>query len=111
MTWTVLRPEGRYARADDGVTIAYPVAGAGPVTMVVVSPLISQLELAWEEPALEHFRSRFAACARAVLSGRRGAGSPDRSAGGERLHLAAPRPWMPRRCWTPAIPARRYYPG
>src|SRR5215469_2124565 len=43
------------ARADDGIAIAYSVIGAGPVTIVVVSPLISQLELGWEEPALEHF--------------------------------------------------------
>jgi len=41
-----LRPEVRYARADDGVTIAYSVAGDGPVTIVVVSPLISRLDLA-----------------------------------------------------------------
>ena len=32
------------------------MAGDGPVTIVVVSPLISQLELAWEEPALEEVR-------------------------------------------------------
>jgi hypothetical protein len=48
------------------------VAGGGPVTTIVVSPLISQLELAWEEPALEHFWGRFVARARVVLSGRRG---------------------------------------
>src|SRR5215472_799808 len=60
----MLRPEVRHARADDGTAIAYSVVGDGPVTIVVVSPLISQLELAWEEPALEHFWSRFAACAR-----------------------------------------------
>jgi pimeloyl-ACP methyl ester carboxylesterase len=71
---TVLRTEVRYARADDGVTIAYSVVGDGPVTIVVVSPLISQLELAWKEPALEHFWSRFAACARVVMFDRRGAG-------------------------------------
>jgi hypothetical protein len=52
---TVFRPEVRYARTDDDVTIAYAVIGDGPVTMVVVSPFLSQLELAWEEPALEHF--------------------------------------------------------
>jgi hypothetical protein len=56
--------------------------------MVVVSPLISQLELAWGEPALEHFWSRFAACARLVLFDRRVTGLPDRSAAGERLDLA-----------------------
>jgi pimeloyl-ACP methyl ester carboxylesterase/DNA-binding CsgD family transcriptional regulator len=86
---SVLRPEVRYAHAVDGVTIAYSVVGEGPVTMVVVSPLISQLELAWEEPALEHFWSRFAACARVVLFDRRGAGLSDRSPRGDRVGLAA----------------------
>ena len=51
--------------------------------MVVVSPLISQLELAWEE----HFWSRFAACTPVVLSGRQGAGWLGRPAAGERLDL------------------------
>jgi pimeloyl-ACP methyl ester carboxylesterase/DNA-binding CsgD family transcriptional regulator len=86
---TVLRPEVRYARADDGVTIAYSAAGDGPVTIVVVSPLISQLELMWEEPTLEHFWSRFASCGRVVLFDRRGTGLSDRSPAGERLGLAA----------------------
>jgi pimeloyl-ACP methyl ester carboxylesterase/DNA-binding CsgD family transcriptional regulator len=85
----VLRPEVRYARADDGVSIAYSVVGEGPVTIVVVSPLISQLELAWEEPALEHFWSRFAVCARVVLFDRRGAGLSDRSLRGDGFGLAA----------------------
>jgi hypothetical protein len=66
---TLLRAEVPYACADHGVTIAYSVVGDGPVTIVVVSPLISQLELAWEEPALEHFWSRFAACARCCPAG------------------------------------------
>src|SRR5512144_2891675 len=86
---TMLRPEVRYARADDGAAIAYSVAGDGPVTIVVVSPLVSQLELAWEEPALEHFWSRFAACARVVLFDRRGAGLSDGPPAGERVGLAA----------------------
>ena len=86
---SVLRPEVRYARTGDGVSIAYSVVGAGPVTTVVVSPLISQVELAWEEPALEHFWSRFAECARVVMFDRRGAGLSDRSPPPERLGLAA----------------------
>jgi pimeloyl-ACP methyl ester carboxylesterase len=85
----MLRPEVRYTRASDGVAIAYSVVGEGPVTIVVVSPLISQVELAWEEPALEHFWSRFAACARVVLFDRRGAGLSDRSPAAERLGLGA----------------------
>jgi pimeloyl-ACP methyl ester carboxylesterase/DNA-binding CsgD family transcriptional regulator len=83
----MLRPEVRYTRAGDGVAIAYSVVGEGPVTILVVSPLISQVELAWEEPALEHFWSRFAACARVVLFDRRGAGLSDRSPAAERLGL------------------------
>ena len=47
---TVLPSQVRYARADDGVTIAYPVAGAGPVTRVVVSPLVPSGN---EFPAIE----------------------------------------------------------
>lgn len=86
---TVLRPEVHYARADDGVTIAYSVAGDGPVTIVFVSPLISQVELSWEQPALEHFWSRWAACARVVMFDRRGAGLSDRSAAAERFSLPA----------------------
>ncbi len=84
----MLRPGVRYARADDGVAIAYSVVGDGPVTIVVISPLISQLELAWEEPALEHFWSRFAACARVVLFDRRGAGLSDRSLAGDHIRLS-----------------------
>jgi pimeloyl-ACP methyl ester carboxylesterase/DNA-binding CsgD family transcriptional regulator len=83
----VLRPEVHYARAEDGVTIAYSVTGDGPVTLVFVSPLISQVELSWEEPALEHFWSRWAACARVVMFDRRGAGLSDRSAAAERFGL------------------------
>jgi len=49
----VLRPEVRYARTRDGVTIAYSVVGDGPVTLVLVSPAVSNVEVSWEEPALE----------------------------------------------------------
>src|SRR5262249_8489714 len=50
---------------------------------------ISQVELAWEEPALEHFWSRFATCARVILFDRRGAGLSDRSPAAERFGLGA----------------------
>ena len=60
----MIRPKVRYARADDDVTIAYSAFGEGPVTIVMISPLISQVEVAWEEPSFEHFMSRLAACAR-----------------------------------------------
>ena len=56
----MIRPKVQYARADDGVTIAYSAFGEGPVTIVMISPLISQVEVAWEEPSFEHFMSRLA---------------------------------------------------
>jgi pimeloyl-ACP methyl ester carboxylesterase/DNA-binding CsgD family transcriptional regulator len=76
----VLRPAVRYARADDGVAIAYSTFGDGPITFVFVSPLISQLEIAWEEPAFEQFMTRLAVGARVILFDRRASGLSDQSA-------------------------------
>jgi pimeloyl-ACP methyl ester carboxylesterase/DNA-binding CsgD family transcriptional regulator len=73
----VLRPTVRYARTNDGVAIAYSTVGHGPVTIVFASPLISQLEIAWEEPAYVHFITRLATGARLILFDRRGSGLSD----------------------------------
>jgi pimeloyl-ACP methyl ester carboxylesterase/DNA-binding CsgD family transcriptional regulator len=73
----VLRPNVSYARAGDGVAIAWSAIGDGPVPIVIAAPLICQLEIAWEEPAFEHFMSRLAAGARIVLFDRRGSGLSD----------------------------------
>jgi pimeloyl-ACP methyl ester carboxylesterase/DNA-binding CsgD family transcriptional regulator len=75
----VLRPEVRYASAEDGTAIAYSVVGDGPITIVLVSPLTSHLEVIWEEPALEHLISRLGVCSRVVLFDRRGIGLSDPS--------------------------------
>lgn len=84
----MIRPKVQYARADDDVTIAYSAFGEGPVTIVMISPLISQVEVAWEEPSFEHFMSRLAACARVVMFDRRGTGLSDHTtASGDRLAL------------------------
>jgi pimeloyl-ACP methyl ester carboxylesterase/DNA-binding CsgD family transcriptional regulator len=77
----VLRPEVRYARADDGASIAYSVVGDGPVTIVLVSPLVSHVEVIWEEPALEHLISRLGVFSRVVVFDRRGIGLSDASPG------------------------------
>ena len=74
-----MRPEVRYASADDGAAIAYSVVGDRPITVVLVSPLTSHLEVIWEEPALEHLISRLAVCSRVVLFDRRGIGLSDPS--------------------------------
>ena len=77
---TVQRPAVRYARTQDGVAIAWSAVGEGPITIVFASPLISQLEIAWEEPAFEHFITRLATGARVLLFDRRGSGLSDHSA-------------------------------
>jgi pimeloyl-ACP methyl ester carboxylesterase/DNA-binding CsgD family transcriptional regulator len=85
----VLRPEVRYARAADGVAIAYSTFGDGPVPIVVAAPLIGQLEIAWEEPAFEGFISRLAVGATVVLFDRRGSGLSDHAPGSDgQLELA-----------------------
>jgi pimeloyl-ACP methyl ester carboxylesterase/DNA-binding CsgD family transcriptional regulator len=70
----MVRPQVRYARASDGVAIAYAAIGDGPVTVVMVPPLIGQVEISWEEPAFEHFFTRLAVGARVLLFDRRGSG-------------------------------------
>lgn len=77
----MLRPTVSYARADDGVAIAYSTVGEGPVPVVVVAPLIGQLETAWEEPAFEQFVTRLAVGATVVLFDRRGSGLSDHAIG------------------------------
>jgi pimeloyl-ACP methyl ester carboxylesterase/DNA-binding CsgD family transcriptional regulator len=73
----VASPEVRYARTDDGVTIAYCTLGNGPTTVVFVSPFTSQVELSWEEPAFGSFMRRLASSVRVVVFDRRGVGLSD----------------------------------
>jgi pimeloyl-ACP methyl ester carboxylesterase/DNA-binding CsgD family transcriptional regulator len=77
----VLRPAVSYACADDGAAIAYSTVGDGPVPIMVVAPLIGQLEIAWEEPAFEQFVSRLAVGTTVVLFDRRGSGLSDHAIG------------------------------
>ena len=102
----VLRPEVRYARADDGAAIAYSVVGDGPITIVLVSPLISHVEVIWEDPALEHLISRLGVCSRVVVFDRRGIGLSDASPGpGEGASCRGWRRTWPR-YWTAATRGR-----
>lgn len=83
----MLRPPVRYAHTRDGVTIAYAMVGDGPVTLVLVPPAVSHVEVSWEEPALEHFLSRLATGTRLLIFDRRGTGLSDRSAASTVLDL------------------------
>jgi pimeloyl-ACP methyl ester carboxylesterase/DNA-binding CsgD family transcriptional regulator len=73
----VQRPVVWYARATDGVSIAFASVGDGPIAVVLVPPLVSQIDLMWDEPAFERFVTRLATAARCILLDRRGTGLSD----------------------------------
>ena len=71
-------PETRYAKARDGVSIAYQVVGEGPHDLVLVPGWVSHLEAAWDEPSLARFFERLASFSRLILFDKRGTGLSDR---------------------------------
>jgi len=71
-------PETRYARAADGVHIAYQVTGEGPVDLVFVMGWTSNIEAMWEEPNLARFLRGLASFSRLILFDKRGVGLSDR---------------------------------
>jgi class 3 adenylate cyclase len=73
-------PETRYARAPDGVSIAYQVVGDGPRDLVYVPGWVSHLEAGWEEPTMAHLFERLASFSRLILFDKRGTGLSDRVA-------------------------------
>jgi class 3 adenylate cyclase/pimeloyl-ACP methyl ester carboxylesterase len=72
----VIRPRTQYAHSGDA-SIAYQVAGDGPLDLVVVNGPASHVELAWEEPATARSFERLASFARVVWFDRRGTGLSD----------------------------------
>jgi class 3 adenylate cyclase len=71
-------PTTRYAKASDGVSIAYQVLGDGPRDLVWVPGWVSHVEAAWDEPTLARFFERLAAFSRLILFDKRGTGLSDR---------------------------------
>ncbi len=70
-------PGTRYARAADGDSIAYQVAGDGPFDLVYVPGFISHVELWWAEPSIGRFYERLASFSRLILFDKRGTGLSD----------------------------------
>jgi len=68
----------RYARAADGVHIAYQVFGAGTVDLVFVWGVFSHVELVWEHEAPAHYLRRLASFSRVIHFDKRGTGLSDR---------------------------------
>ena len=73
-------PETRYAKAGDGVHIAYQVTGAGPLDVVMVPGFVSHVELAWDMPFYASMLRRLGSFARVISFDKRGTGLSDRTA-------------------------------
>ena len=72
-------PETHYAKADDGVHIAYQVFGGGPFDLVVIPGFISHVELAWEDDAMARALHRLGSFSRVIMFDKRGTGMSDRT--------------------------------
>lgn len=72
-------PETRYAKSGD-VNIAYQVVGKGPLDLVLVPGWVSNIDVFWEEPALDRFLTRLSTFSRLILFDKRGTGLSDRVA-------------------------------
>ena len=70
-------PETHYARSGD-VSIAYQVAGDGPLDLLIVPGSISHLELVYDLPGCTSFIQRLSQFARVIGFDKRGQGLSDR---------------------------------
>ena len=70
-------PGTRYARSD-GASIAYQVAGEGPLDILFLTGWLTQLEQLWEAPANRRFLERLATFGRLILFDSRGTGLSER---------------------------------
>ena len=70
-------PETRYAKSG-GLSIAYQVAGNGPIDLLLAPGWISNVELGWEHPRVARFYERLASFTRLILFDKRGTGLSDR---------------------------------
>jgi class 3 adenylate cyclase len=69
-------PETRYVRRD-GVNIGYQVIGEGPIDLVFVPGLLSQIDTLWTMPAPARFLERLASFSRLIVYDKRGQGVSD----------------------------------
>jgi class 3 adenylate cyclase len=69
------RPVTRYAKAPDGVSIAYQITGDGPVDVLFITGQANPLDLLWEEPSFARFARRLGGFSRTVWVEIRGAGA------------------------------------
>lgn len=73
-------PETRYAR-NGSVHIAYQAFGSGDVVFLGAPPIISNIEVIWEDPSAARFLARLGSFCRFIHYDKRGQGASDRDAG------------------------------
>ena len=78
------RPRTHYAKNGD-VSIAYQVMGDGPLDLIVVPGLISNLDIHWEMRAYEPWVRRLTSFCRLIVFDKRGCGLSDRDVGDSTL--------------------------
>ena len=71
-----MQPEISYARSR-GLSVAYAVAGEGPIDLVVAPGFVSHIEAAFEQPAIAHFVRRLSSFARVITFDKLGTGLSD----------------------------------
>ena len=69
-------PYTRFARADDGLHIAYQTVGSGP-TDVVLLPATPSIDLMWDQESYAHGLRRLAELGRLICLDYRGTGASD----------------------------------
>src|SRR5207245_6224403 len=75
------RPVVRYTRTADGLEIAYQVLGEGPIDVVIVPGLSSNVDRNADYPLYGGYLRRFPRFARVIVLDRRGGGISDREVG------------------------------
>jgi class 3 adenylate cyclase len=69
------RPETRYVKAPDGVSIAYQVTGDGPLDLVFPPGLAIPIDMLWENPSFVRFAKRLGGFSRTIWRELRGIGA------------------------------------
>lgn len=72
-----VRPQTRYARSGE-LSIAYQVAGDGPLDLVLNHGWVSNIDRQWDEPHLSTFLNRLGSFSRPITFDKRGVGLSDR---------------------------------
>jgi class 3 adenylate cyclase/pimeloyl-ACP methyl ester carboxylesterase len=83
-------PQTRFARTDEGFSLAYQTVGVGPPDIVLI-PSLTGIDAVWDEPSYAAFLEHLATLGRLILFDVRGFGASDPVPAGA---LPTPEEWM-----------------